>query len=193
MTQEYSWKYWKWIRDHFSTSKYIFWTCYLILKFIVRKMLEFWSDISTSTNKSRPGTHFKMCSRSWQYWRFEYHQKLLTQKWSYELRKNESLILGHFGRGGHFILVQPIWPMHQNKTFLEMFILVHQKAMISWSAEAWDPESVSWHCTRMKISRKFKFSCTIQGHCTRIRVPRIFLFWCKKKFRVQPAWTFFLL
>ena len=94
--------------------------------------------------------------------------------------------------GGHFILVQPIWPMHQNKTFLDFFILVHQKALISWSAEAWDPESVSWHCTRMKISRKFKFSCTIQGHCTRIKISRIFLFWCKKKVQGSACLNFFL-
>ena len=34
--------------------------------------------------------------------------------------------------GGLFILVQPIWPMHQNKHFLGIFILVHQESMISW-------------------------------------------------------------
>ena len=39
-------------------------------------------QISTSSNKSRPGTPFKMCSRSWEYGRFQYHQKLLAQKWS---------------------------------------------------------------------------------------------------------------
>ena len=57
--------------------------------------------------------------------------------------------------GGLFILVQPIWPMHQNKHFLGIFILVHQESMISWWAEAWDRESVAWPCTRINISRKF--------------------------------------
>ena len=41
------------------------------------------SQISSSSNKSRLETCFKMCSRSRQYQRFEYHQKLLSQKWSY--------------------------------------------------------------------------------------------------------------
>ena len=57
--------------------------------------------------------------------------------------------------GGYFILVQPILPTYQNKSFLGFFILVHQKSMISWSGEAWDPESAVWHCTRIKKSRKF--------------------------------------
>ena len=64
----------------------------LDLKLIFYKIWEFWSDISTSSNKSGPGTHFKMCSRSWQYWRFEYHQKLLTQKWSCAISKLTYLI-----------------------------------------------------------------------------------------------------
>ena len=71
--------------------------------------------------------------------------------------------------GGYFI-----WPTHQNNTFLEILILVHQKSMISWSGEAWDPESAAWHCTRINISRKFQFSCTIQGHRTRIKISRNF-------------------
>ena len=69
------------------------------LKLILFKIWEFWGDISTSTNKSRPGTPFKMCSRSWQYGRFQYHQKLLTQKWSYGLTKSQKLNLGHLGMG----------------------------------------------------------------------------------------------
>ena len=38
-------------------------------------------QISSSSNKSRPGTCFKMCSRSRQYERFEYDQKLLAESW----------------------------------------------------------------------------------------------------------------
>ena len=63
------------------------------------KILEFWSDISTSTNKSRPGTLFKMCSRSWEYWRFQYHQKLLTQNRSCGLSKSNLLIFGQIWVG----------------------------------------------------------------------------------------------
>ena len=63
---------------------------------ILFKIWEFWGDISTCTNQSGPGTPFKMCSRSWQYWRFEYHQKLLTQKWSYGQTKLTYLIFGTF-------------------------------------------------------------------------------------------------
>ena len=49
-------------------------------------------QISSSGNESRPGTHFKMCSRSRQYQRFEYHQKLLTWKRSYAISKSTYLI-----------------------------------------------------------------------------------------------------
>ena len=101
MTQEWSWKYWKSIRDHFQCKSNAFEHIFY-LKLIFYKIWEFWSDISTSTNKSRPGTHFKMCSRSWQYWRFEYHQKLLTQKWSCALRKLQNVNLGDLGNGVSF-------------------------------------------------------------------------------------------
>ena len=53
----------------------------------IRSCFEIFSEISTSTNKSRPGTCSKMCSRTWEYGRFQYHQKILAQKWSYGLSK----------------------------------------------------------------------------------------------------------
>ena len=54
-------------------------------------------QISTSSNESRPGTPFKMCSRSRQYQRFEYHQKLLTWTRSYAISKSTYLIFVLFG------------------------------------------------------------------------------------------------
>ena len=62
-----------------------------------QKIWELWSDISTSTNKSGPGTLLKMCSRSWQYGRFQYHQKLLAPKSIYGLTKFRNWNLGHLG------------------------------------------------------------------------------------------------
>ena len=49
--------------------------------------------ISTSSNEIKPGTRFKMCSRSRQYQRFEYHQKLLTWKRSYAISTSTYLIV----------------------------------------------------------------------------------------------------
>ena len=58
----------------------LFWTFLWLQPLKMRKCQNpIW--ISSSSNKSRPGTRFKMCSRSWQYQRFEYHQKLLAQSW----------------------------------------------------------------------------------------------------------------
>ena len=85
--------------DSFFNVKVHFLNIFLDLKLIFYKIWEFWGDISTSTNKSRPGTHFKMCSRSWQYWRFDYHPKLLTQKRSYGLRKSQKSSSWAFGIG----------------------------------------------------------------------------------------------
>ena len=82
---------------------------------------------------------------------------------------------------GYFILVQPIWPTHQNKTFLGLFILVHQKSIISLSAEALHLESAAWPCARINISNQCWFSCTIRGRCTRIIMSRSWLFLCKHK------------
>ena len=56
-------------------------------------------QISSSGNESRPGTHFKMCSRSRQYQRFEYHQKSLSQNRSYRQSKYDFLILGQIWVG----------------------------------------------------------------------------------------------
>ena len=79
----------------------------------------------------------------------------MAKSWIGAFIKFQTLTLGHFGMGCHFILVQPLWHMHENKQILEIFILVHQKTMISWSGEAWDLESEALPCTRIKISRKF--------------------------------------
>ena len=54
-------------------------------------------QISSSSNESSPGTPFRMCSRSRQYQRFEYHQKLLTWKRSYAISKSTYLIFVLFG------------------------------------------------------------------------------------------------
>ncbi len=48
-----------------------------------REHLKSQFQISSSSNESRPGTHFQMCSRSRQYQRLEYHQDLLTWKSSH--------------------------------------------------------------------------------------------------------------
>ena len=67
---------------------------------------------------NNPDPRFKMCSRSWQYQRFEYHQKLLSRKWSYGLSKSVFLcwaksewgkILGGHsgGKAGQIDLVDP--------------------------------------------------------------------------------------
>ena len=80
----------------FSNAKLHVLNICLDVKLIFYNFQEFWSDISTSTNKSRPGTPFKRCSRSWQCGRFQYHQKLLAQKWSYRLTKLTYLIFGAF-------------------------------------------------------------------------------------------------
>ena len=52
------------------------------------------------------------------------------------------------------ILVQPMLPMHQNKIFLGICILVHLKVMISSSGKAWDRKMVTWPCTKIPKSRK---------------------------------------
>ena len=54
-------------------------------------------QISSSSNETRPGTPFKMCSRSRQYQRFEYHQQLLTWTRSYATSKSTYLIFVLFG------------------------------------------------------------------------------------------------
>ena len=85
----------------FFNVKVYFLNIFCDLKFIFRKMWEFRSDISTYTNKSRPGTLFKMCSRSWEYWRFQYHQKLLTQNRSCGLSKIWNLLFDLFWGDPH--------------------------------------------------------------------------------------------
>ena len=81
-----------------------------------------------------------------------------------ELRtqKTSTCEFGQFGNGGSLDSHTP-----------GFFILVHQKTMISWQGEAWDPESVSQPCPGIKISRRISFSCAIQGHCTTINISRI--------------------
>ena len=108
------------------------------LKLIFREMWEFWSDISTSTNKSRPGTLFKMCSRSWEYWRFQYHQKLLTQNRSCGLSKIWNLLFDLFWGDPH----NP--PIHQKK-ILEISLRVWLKI------EVW-PYQRHWHIPRDRVS-----------------------------------------
>ena len=83
----------------FFKVKVYFLNLFFDLKFIFRNMLEFWSGISTYTNKSRPGTLFKMCSRSYEYWRFQYHQKLLSRNRSCGLSKSNLLIFGQIWVG----------------------------------------------------------------------------------------------
>ena len=97
---------------------------FLDLKLIFYKIWEFWSDISTSSNKSGPGTHFKMCSRSWQYWRFEYHQKLLTQKWSYAFRKFRKSSSWAFVMGAFVKSYPEKNDLLEPLTFLEHFLKV---------------------------------------------------------------------
>ena len=45
--------------------------------------------------------------------------------------KHSKFDLGPFGEGG-FFLVQPIWPMRQNKHFLGFFILVHLTGILDF-------------------------------------------------------------
>ena len=108
--------------DSFFNVKVYFLNIFLDLKLIFYKIWEFWSDISTSTHKSRPGTHFKMCSRSWQYWRFDYHQKLLTQKRTYGLRnfeKSNSSALGKRTFARIYFGKWPVGTLHFPGTFSE--------------------------------------------------------------------------
>ena len=84
-------------------------------------------QISTSGNESRPGTRFEMCSRSRQYQRFEYHQKLLSQKWSYGISKSDFLFWSQIWVGANSEPVcYPLTP-YQFENFLKIFKLVPPK------------------------------------------------------------------
>ena len=84
-------------------------------------------QISTSGNESRPGAPFKMCSRSQQYQRFEYHQKLLSQKRSYGISKSDFLIWRQIWVGANSEPVcYPLTP-YQFENFLKIVKLVPPK------------------------------------------------------------------
>ena len=91
------------------------------------KILKSCFRISTSSNESRPGTLFKMCSRSRQYQRFEYHQKLLSQTKRYGISKSDFWILGQLWVGANSEPVcYPLTP-YQFENFLKIFKLVPPK------------------------------------------------------------------
>ena len=78
-------------------------------------------QISAYGNKSRPGIEFKMCSRSRQYQRFEYHQKLLSQTKSYGISKFVFCILGQIWVGAISEPVcSPLTP-YRFENFLKIF------------------------------------------------------------------------
>ena len=102
--------------EHFSWYK--FWKC---------RKLKSDFQISAYSNKSRPGTPFKMCSRSRQYQRFEYHQKSLSQNRSYGQSKYDFLIWTQIWVGANSEPVcYPLTP-YQFQNFLKIFKLVPPK------------------------------------------------------------------
>ena len=81
----------------------------------ILRFLEMFSEISTSTNKFRPGTCFEMCSGAWEHGRLQHHQKLLARKWSYGFSKLQHWILGHSSPGTNSILFwKPIQTVSEN-------------------------------------------------------------------------------
>ena len=74
-------------------------------------------------------------------------------------------------RGGLFILVQPIWPMHQNKHSLEILILVQGQATLLGSQPSAHKEIKDSWCTRIQIARKLLFRSIAQIGCTRTKRP----------------------
>ena len=106
----------------------------------MRKNVTIQFQISSSSNKSRPGTCFKMCSRTWQYGRFEYHQKLLAQSWIHGLTKFQNWNLRHFGivdleKTGFW--VGPPQPSHQQKKSLGFVPLVRLKGEVWLNQGHW--------------------------------------------------------
>ena len=68
-----------------------------------------------------------MCSRSRQYQIFEYHQKSLSQKWSYGLSKYDFLNLAQIWVGANSELVCYSLTPSQFENFLKIFTLVPPK------------------------------------------------------------------
>ena len=126
MTQEWFWIIGNWSGIIFrSKSKYfehLSW--YKIWKW---QKFKSGVQISSSSNKSRPGTRFKMCSRSRQYQRFEYHHKLLSQKRSYGLSKSDFLIWSRIWVGAKSEPVCYLLTLYQFENILKIFKLVPPK------------------------------------------------------------------
>ena len=74
-----------------------------------------------------PGTLFKMCSRSRQYQRFEYHQELLLQTKSYGISKFDVWILGQICMGANSEPVCYSLTLYRFENFLKIFKLVPAK------------------------------------------------------------------
>ena len=95
--------------------------------------------------------------------------------------------------GGHFILVQPIWPMHQNKTFLDFLFWCIRKP---WFHGQQRPGTLK---VCLGIAPEWKFPGNLNSRALsraiapESKFPGSFYSGAKTKFRVQPAWTFFLL
>ena len=83
----------------------------------MRKKSKSHFQISTSSNESRPGTLFKMCSRSRQYQRCEYHQKLLSQTKSYGISKSDFWFWAKSGWGQILNRFAIRWPLTNLRIF----------------------------------------------------------------------------
>ena len=129
-----------------------------------------------------------MRSRSWQYWRFEYDQKLLTQKWSCGLRQLQNVNLGNFGMGVMLFSYTMLGPCMRIQISCDFLFWCIRKPWFRGQEMPGTPESVVWPCTRIKSSRKFEFSYTVWDPCSRITISRnLFIFVRKAN---QAIWVF---
>ena len=128
-----------------------------------------------------------MCCRSRQYQRFEYHQKLLSQKWSYGISKSDFLFWSQIWVGANSEPVcYPLTP-YQFENFLKIFKLVPPKPESTHVLRLGMYASGLQGGTKLRIFWKFSIWEALWRGGTRLRIFWNFSNWFSKKNSNLPA------